>query len=166
VLASSVHLGFARVFDAALRMVSEMPFAGIGCEWEFQCSLPQWRTEGILADRFALFGGVVERGVEVVGLDGREDGVLVRFAEGSELLFERVVGAGGAHSVVRSSLDAPLEGVHVPGHGAGRRRGPALPAAPRRVGAVRHARGLRDARADPRRPVGHVRRRPLSRRGG
>jgi 6-methylpretetramide 4-monooxygenase / 4-hydroxy-6-methylpretetramide 12a-monooxygenase len=58
---------------------------------------------------------VVERGVEVMGLDGREDRVLVRFAEGSELAVQWLVGAGGAHSVVRSSLDAPLEGSTYPG---------------------------------------------------
>ena len=72
VLASSEHLGYARVFDPALRMLSELSFAGVGCEWEFQCSLPQWSTEAILAERFARFGGAVERGVEVVGLVGRD----------------------------------------------------------------------------------------------
>ena len=51
VLAESVHLGFARLFDAHLRQVSELAFAGADCPWEFQCSLPQWRTEQILADR-------------------------------------------------------------------------------------------------------------------
>ena len=51
VLAESVHLRFARLFDAQLRQVSELAFAGADCPWEFQCSLPQWRTEQILADR-------------------------------------------------------------------------------------------------------------------
>ncbi len=49
VLASSVHLGFARVFDRKLSCVAELPFAGAGCRWEFQCCLPQWRTEQLLA---------------------------------------------------------------------------------------------------------------------
>ena len=53
VLASSMHLPFARVFDAELTQVSEMRFAGAGCRWEHQCSLPQWRTEQILADRLS-----------------------------------------------------------------------------------------------------------------
>jgi hypothetical protein len=44
VLANSVHLGFVRFFDAQLRCVAETAFAGAGCPWEFQCSLPQWRT--------------------------------------------------------------------------------------------------------------------------
>ena len=66
VLAESVHLRFARIFDAQLRQVGEMAFAGVGCPWEFQCSLPQWRTEQILADRLVELGGTVERGVAVV----------------------------------------------------------------------------------------------------
>src|SRR6204780_153058 len=51
VLEASQPLGFSRVFDQDLRWVAEMAFAGAGCRWEFQCSLPQWRTEEILADR-------------------------------------------------------------------------------------------------------------------
>jgi hypothetical protein len=62
VLAASVHLGCARVFDTDLRGVGELAFAGVGCPWEFQCSLPQWRTEQILAERLGELGGVVERG--------------------------------------------------------------------------------------------------------
>ena len=30
--------------------MAELAFAGVGCPWEFQCSLPQWRTEQIAAD--------------------------------------------------------------------------------------------------------------------
>jgi 2-polyprenyl-6-methoxyphenol hydroxylase-like FAD-dependent oxidoreductase len=61
VLASSVHLGCARLFDGGLQPVSELAFAGVGCPWEFQCSLPQWRTEQLLAERLGELGGVVER---------------------------------------------------------------------------------------------------------
>jgi 6-methylpretetramide 4-monooxygenase / 4-hydroxy-6-methylpretetramide 12a-monooxygenase len=68
VLAESVHLRFARLFDAHLRQVGETAFAGAGCQWEFQCSLPQWRTERILADRLVELGGTVERGVEAVSI--------------------------------------------------------------------------------------------------
>jgi 6-methylpretetramide 4-monooxygenase / 4-hydroxy-6-methylpretetramide 12a-monooxygenase len=69
VLAESEHLRFARLFDAQLRQVSELAFAGCGCPWEFQCSLPQWQTEQILADRVGELGGTVERGVEAVSAD-------------------------------------------------------------------------------------------------
>src|SRR5580693_1229414 len=72
VLAESVHLGFARLFDAQLRQVNEMAFAGAGSRWEFQCSLPQWRTERILAGRLAELGGTVERALEVVSVTERD----------------------------------------------------------------------------------------------
>ena len=47
---------------------ARLAFAGAGCQWEFQCSLPQWRTEQILADRVVELGGTVERGVEAVSV--------------------------------------------------------------------------------------------------
>ena len=119
VLAASVHLGCARVFDAELRGVGELAFAGVGCPWEFQCSLPQWRTEQILAERFGELGGVVERGVAAASLEERDDGVLVRLerADGTVEGVEAgwVIGAGGAHSVTRASMAEALEGFTYPG---------------------------------------------------
>ena len=119
VLAESVHLAFARVFDAQLRQVGEIAFAGVGCPWEFQCSLPQWRTERILADRLAELGGGVERGVAVVSLRQRDDGVLARLqrADGTSESVEArwVIGAGGAHSVTRESMAETLVGNTYPG---------------------------------------------------
>ena len=119
VLAASVHLGCARVFDAELRGVGELAFAGVGCPWEFQCSLPQWRTEQILAERFGELGGVVERGVAAASLEERDDGVLVRLegADGTVVGVEAgwVIGAGGAHSVTRASMAEALEGFTYPG---------------------------------------------------
>ena len=105
VLAESVHLGFGRIFDAHLRQVGEIAFAGAGCLWEFQCSLPQWQTEQILAGRLAELGGAVERGVTAVSVRQRDDSVLVGLerADGSTETVEAswVIGAGGAHSVTR-----------------------------------------------------------------
>jgi 6-methylpretetramide 4-monooxygenase / 4-hydroxy-6-methylpretetramide 12a-monooxygenase len=118
-LAASVHLGRARVFDAGLRRVGELAFAGVGCPWEFQCSLPQWRTEQILAERLVELGGAVERGVAAASLEERDDGVLVRLerpdgtVEAVEV--EWVIGAGGAHSVTRVSMAEALEGFTYPG---------------------------------------------------
>jgi 2-polyprenyl-6-methoxyphenol hydroxylase-like FAD-dependent oxidoreductase len=119
VLAESVHLGFARLFDAQLRQVNEMAFAGAGSRWEFQCSLPQWRTERILADRLAELGGTVERGVEVVSVRQRDYGVLVglKRADGTAETVKAswVLGAGGAHSVTRESMAETLVGTTYPG---------------------------------------------------
>jgi 6-methylpretetramide 4-monooxygenase / 4-hydroxy-6-methylpretetramide 12a-monooxygenase len=119
VLAESVHLRFARLFDARLRLVNELAFAGADCPWEFQCSLPQWRTEQILADRVRELGGTVERGVEAVSVRQRDDGVLVglKRADGTTETVEAswVIGAGGAHSVTRESMAEMLAGTTYPG---------------------------------------------------
>jgi 6-methylpretetramide 4-monooxygenase / 4-hydroxy-6-methylpretetramide 12a-monooxygenase len=119
VLAESVHLGFARLFDAHLGQVGETSFAGAGCRWEFQCSLPQWQTEQILADRVVELGGIVERGVEAVSVRQRDNDVLVvlkptdGIAETVEASW--VIGAGGAHSVTRESMAESLAGTTYPG---------------------------------------------------
>jgi len=82
--------------------------------WGFQCSLPQWQTEAILARRLTELGGAVERGVTVTGLSQREDGVLVTLerADGTRETIEAgwVIGAGGAHSITRGSLAEKLAG--------------------------------------------------------
>lgn len=119
VLAESVHLGFARVFDARLGQVGEMAFAGAGCRWKFQCSLPQWQTERIFADRLSELGGGVERGIAAVSLRQQDDGVLVGLqrADGTAETIEAcwVIGAGGAHSVTRESMAETLAGTTYPG---------------------------------------------------
>ena len=119
VLDSSVQVRGARVFDAGLRPVGESAFAGIGAPWEFQCSLPQWRTEEILAGRLAELGGTVERGVSAVAMRDREDGVQVELCRAGgtpELVTASwVIGAGGAHSVTRESMAGELAGMTYPG---------------------------------------------------
>ena len=134
VLAASEHLGYARVFDPSLRMLSELSFAGVGCEWEFQCSLPQWSTEAILAERLVELGGVVERGVAASSLEARDDGVLVRCADGRGRPSSGWVSAPAARTARCGRRWARAGGLHVSGHGAGRRRAGALRPAARRVG--------------------------------
>ena len=118
-LAASAHLRFARVFDPALRCRAEMAFAGAGCRWEFQCSLPQWQTERILADRLTELGGTVERGVGVVSVQERDGGLLVGLQRAGEtpVTVETgwVIGAGGTRSVTRDSMDEDLTGTTYPG---------------------------------------------------
>ena len=119
VLEASQHLGFSRVFDQDLECVAEMAFAGAGCQWEFQCSLPQWRTEQILASRLAELGGTVERAQEVVSVTERDTGVLVelRRPDGATetVAASWVIGAGGAASVTRGSMAESLLGTTYPG---------------------------------------------------
>jgi 2-polyprenyl-6-methoxyphenol hydroxylase-like FAD-dependent oxidoreductase len=118
VLANSVHLGFARLYDRTLSCVGETPFAGAGCRWEFQCSLPQWRTEQLLAGRLAELGGTVQRGVSVISLTETGDHVDVGLetdgrVERTEVPW--VIGAGGAHSPTRHSMQEQLPGSTYPG---------------------------------------------------
>jgi 2-polyprenyl-6-methoxyphenol hydroxylase-like FAD-dependent oxidoreductase len=119
VLASSMHLEFARVFDPGLALLAEMTFGGTDSPWGFECSLPQWRTEEILASRLVELGGTVERGREVVSIQHRDDGLLVeiRQADGSVEHAETswLVGAGGAHSVTRQAMTGELAGETYPG---------------------------------------------------
>jgi 6-methylpretetramide 4-monooxygenase / 4-hydroxy-6-methylpretetramide 12a-monooxygenase len=118
-LASSMQLEFARVFDPALTPVAEMAFSGTDSPWGFECSLPQWRTEEILAARLADLGGAVERGTEVMSLRPEASHVLVelRGPDGARETAETgwVIGAGGAHSLTRQSLAGDLEGETYPG---------------------------------------------------
>jgi 6-methylpretetramide 4-monooxygenase / 4-hydroxy-6-methylpretetramide 12a-monooxygenase len=116
------QLAFARVYRvsaAGLAGVSELAFGGVGCDWEFQGSLPQWRTEQALAGRLADLGGAVERGVSVVWMTERADEVLIGLeatdGERQEVAASWVIGAGGAHSLTRESLAEPLTGSTYPG---------------------------------------------------
>jgi 2-polyprenyl-6-methoxyphenol hydroxylase-like FAD-dependent oxidoreductase len=103
----------------SIRIERELAFAGVGCPWEFQCSLPEWRTEQILAEPLMELGGVVERGVAAASVEERDDGVLVRLerADGTVEAVEAawVIGAGGAHGVTRASMAEALEGFTYPG---------------------------------------------------
>jgi 2-polyprenyl-6-methoxyphenol hydroxylase-like FAD-dependent oxidoreductase len=119
VLAASEHLDFARVYDRELRCMAEMAFAGAGCRWEFQTSLPQWRTEQILAERLTELGGAVDRGVSVESVQQRDRDVLVtlqRAGAATETAeADWVIGAGGAASITRGSMDESLAGTTYPG---------------------------------------------------
>ncbi len=119
VLAESVPVRFARLFDAELRPTAEMDFGTVACEWPFQCSLPQWQTERILTERLLELGGTVEHGIEATAADLRDDHVLVTLerADGTVETAETpwLVGATGAHSVTRDSMEEELVGETYPG---------------------------------------------------
>lgn len=118
-LAASEHLRFARLLDTDLEVISELDFAGTGCKWEFQCSLPQWRTEQILAARLSELGVTVQRGLTAASIETRPDGLLVALedVQGNTTTIETgwVIGAGGAHSLTRASMVQELSGSTYPG---------------------------------------------------
>ncbi|HEY6648719.1 MAG TPA: FAD-dependent monooxygenase, partial [Mycobacterium sp.] len=75
--------------------------------------MSQADIEGALRDRLAALGGSVEWGRGVSGLEPGPDSVLVRLDDGSELVAGWVIGADGAHSVVRKAMGVGFPGVPI-----------------------------------------------------
>lgn len=89
-------------------------FEGIASAYNFALMIPQRDTERLLAAHLHSLGVAVERQVELIGFDAREDGVeaRLRHADGRE---ERVrtpwlIGCDGAHSAVRHGLGVTFAG--------------------------------------------------------
>jgi 2-polyprenyl-6-methoxyphenol hydroxylase-like FAD-dependent oxidoreductase len=113
-LEAGVPIRGVRFLGPGLEEIAAGRFAGIDCPHEHQCSLPQWRTEAILTDHLEQLGGRVERGVEAIGIEEVADGLKVelRHASGEveHVAVDYVLGAGGAHSITRSSMHSLLDG--------------------------------------------------------
>jgi 4,5-epoxidase len=73
--------------------------------------MSQAEIEGALRDRLAAIGGSVEWGRCVTGLAGRPNGVTVRLDDGTDVEAGWVVGADGAHSIVRKTVGVGFPGV-------------------------------------------------------
>jgi 6-methylpretetramide 4-monooxygenase / 4-hydroxy-6-methylpretetramide 12a-monooxygenase len=52
-LNSGVAIRRIHLLGPGLKEIAGAKFAGMGCKYEFQCSLPQWRTEGIFREHLA-----------------------------------------------------------------------------------------------------------------
>lgn len=74
--------------------------------------LPQARSEALLADALAKLGVIPERGLGVQALSQDDAGVSVALSDGSTARVPILLGADGAHSVVRKAL-----GLDFPGDG-------------------------------------------------
>ncbi|HET9430223.1 MAG TPA: FAD-dependent monooxygenase, partial [Chitinophagaceae bacterium] len=90
---------------------------GVGAgltDFPYLLILEQSKTEGILNDFLAKHGKLVERNTELIDFKHHERGVKakLRHANGTieDLQCEWLVGADGAHSLVRQNLDIPFEG--------------------------------------------------------
>src|SRR5882724_766401 len=55
-LGAGVCIRRIQVLGPRLHQLASADFAGTGCAYEFQCSLPQWRTEAILRDHLEKLG--------------------------------------------------------------------------------------------------------------
>ncbi|MDR3517254.1 MAG: FAD-dependent monooxygenase [Azospirillaceae bacterium] len=91
---------------------------GIDSPYPFPLLLPQSETEAILTARLAACGTTIERGVELVGFVADAEGVTatLRHPDGTteETKALYLVGADGARSLVRQSLDVAFEGYTEP----------------------------------------------------
>lgn len=115
-LKTAVHIRSVRMYGPDLSELRATSYAGLDCRYEFECSLPQYETQRILEDQFASLGGAVERGVTATRVEPDADGdvvvELVHADGGVETVRpDVVIGADGAHSVLRHSLVEELEGI-------------------------------------------------------
>ena len=112
-LNAGVRIKHIQLLGPGLREIASEHFAGAGCKYEFQCSLPQWRTETILRERLKSLGLEVELGTEVRSIHDDPDGLRVTLEAGGRtetVMAGYVLGAGGGHSVTRHSMDEHLSG--------------------------------------------------------
>jgi len=96
------------------RIVGRLPLTDLGGPYPFMLALSQATSEALLAEALAGYGLAAERGVELVSC-AEHDGMDVTLAArgGTEIARPAwVLGADGAHSVVRESLH-----IGFPGHG-------------------------------------------------
>jgi 2-polyprenyl-6-methoxyphenol hydroxylase-like FAD-dependent oxidoreductase len=112
-LHAGVYIRQVQLLGPGLQEIVTTKFGGIGCKYEFQCSLPQWRTETILRERLESLGVKIEYGTEVKSVEDSPAGLCVTLeADGrtESLTTAYVLGAGGAHSVTRHSMQEHLDG--------------------------------------------------------
>jgi 2-polyprenyl-6-methoxyphenol hydroxylase-like FAD-dependent oxidoreductase len=117
-LRAGVHIRQVQLLGPGLQEIATTKFAGIGSKYEFQCSLPQWRTETILREHLESLGIKIEYGTEVKSIEERPADLLVTLEAGGRtenLAAAYVLGAGGAHSVTRYSMQEHLDGISYDG---------------------------------------------------
>jgi 2-polyprenyl-6-methoxyphenol hydroxylase-like FAD-dependent oxidoreductase len=112
-LRTGVRIRQVQLLGPGLQQISTTKFAGVGCEHEFQCSLPQWQTETILRDHLHSLGVVIEYGTEVKSIEDGPRGLRITLESAGRtesFAAAYVLGAGGAHSVTRHSMQEHLGG--------------------------------------------------------
>ena len=75
--------------------------------------MSQAEIEGALRERFSALGGSVEWGRRVAGLEPDSTGVTVSLEDGASVEAGWVVGADGAHSIVRKSMGVGFPGAPI-----------------------------------------------------
>lgn len=113
----AIRLRQMQVFSGEKRLMTIELGVGAG-EQIFLRSLPQGRTERLLAGRLAEFGIAPEWGVAFAGFAGAQGAKPVSKLEGpkgrEEFEADIVIGADGSHSQVRKSLGLEFSGESLP----------------------------------------------------
>ncbi|WP_123029426.1 FAD-dependent monooxygenase [Mycolicibacterium stellerae] len=113
-----------RILDAAIQMFGQMVYVNGEkvAQIEFATpadvpfgftAIPQYATERILREELAMHGVQVERGLRVAGFEQDDDGVTATLdSDGGQQTVRAsyLVGADGAHSIVRKGLGLTFEG--------------------------------------------------------
>jgi 2-polyprenyl-6-methoxyphenol hydroxylase-like FAD-dependent oxidoreductase len=112
-ISAGVHIKHTQVLGPGMRQVASADFGGLSSRYEFQCSQPQWRTEQILRDHLARLGVEVEYGAEVTAIEVDPEMLRVTVEVGGRTAIVKpryLLGAGGAHSITRHSMQEHLAG--------------------------------------------------------
>ena len=112
-LRHGVHIRHAQLVGPGLRELAHDDFTGTGSAYDFQCGLPQWRTEQIFREHLAAQGVSVEFGTEVTAIEDAPHRMRVTAQRGAEtetIEALYVLGAGGGHDVTRQSMHQHLGG--------------------------------------------------------
>ncbi|MGU3498322.1 FAD-dependent monooxygenase [Mycobacterium sp. C31M] len=91
-----------RVGEIELALPADVPFKFVG--------LPQYETERILRDELATRGVRIERGVRLTGFEQDADGVTAMLDNSTPVRAQYLIGADGAHSIVRKTLGLRFDG--------------------------------------------------------
>lgn len=109
ILAASIRISGQFVYVNGQQMArldlpvhADVPFAG--------ACLPQYETERILAAELRRRGVEPDRGVGVAGFEQDAEGVTVALSDGTSARSRYLIGADGAHSLVRKTLGLSFEG--------------------------------------------------------
>jgi 2-polyprenyl-6-methoxyphenol hydroxylase-like FAD-dependent oxidoreductase len=112
-VSGAVHIKRRQIFGPGMQPITSADFGGVGCQYEFECSQPQWLTEQILRAHLAERGVKIEFGAEAVAIDADPETLRVTLTSGdrTEVVNPRyLLGAGGAHSLTRHSMQEHLVG--------------------------------------------------------
>lgn len=112
-LEQGIKVKTANIHKADGRVIASLNLSELDNEYNFLLSLPQDQTENIMRERLKNFGLVVEYGAELVNLEvinGKPQITLKHAGSEESGVFDVVIAADGAHSIIRQKLEIPFIG--------------------------------------------------------